>query len=259
MKIIEIGHKLLNRVDGWIKKEMFKKKFKIYKSMMNEGHPFKNMPMKVIGDCSADPYEFFNHYDAFSVWLVRKLKLLGEGKRLKILDVGSRKVVNAIIALEHDVTSIVLKDCEDSISDVKYIIQDIVKPLDLPDNYFDVFTSTVTLHLVGLGRYGDELNPYTLINFIGELDRVMKKNSDLIFSISYGKNCLTFNEGWKFDIQTLKKLFSKWELYDWLIDNHSGIPVKSYRERFTKDLSLDGWAEGEYRVIFLHFRRGVYE
>jgi len=66
---------------------------------------------------------------------------------------------------------------------------------------------------------------------------------------------LAFNEGWKFDIDTLKKLFAKWELSDWLIDNHSSHTVKAYTERFTKDLSLDGWNDGEYRVIFLHFKR----
>ena len=103
-------------------------------------------------------------------------------------------------------------NCEDKISDVKYIIQDIGKPLKFNDNSFDIFSSSVSLHLVGLARYGDELNPNALIHFIKELDRVMKEKSELIFSISYGKNCLIFNEGWKFDIETLKKLFDKYEL-----------------------------------------------
>jgi len=48
-------------------------------------------------------------------------------------------------------------------------------PLVFGDGQFDIFTSSVSLHLVGLGRYGDELNPNTLIGFIMELDRVMKK------------------------------------------------------------------------------------
>lgn len=184
---------------------------------------------------------------------MRKLKEKSGG--IRILDIGNLKVTNALIALDNDVSSLVLMDCEDRISDVNYMVQDIKNPLSLDDCSYDVFTSSVSLHLVGLGRYGDELNPNTLINFIGELDRVMKEKSELIFSISYGKNCLTFNGGWTFDIETLKNLFNKWELHDWLIDNHSSHTVKSYKERFTKDLSLKGWAEGEYRVIFLHFKR----
>jgi len=252
MQLLKVGHKVLDKVENSLKNIAVKQKFQAYKNMMGVNHPFKKLPMKVVGDMSANPYEFFNHYDSYSVWLMKKIKENGGGK---ILDVGNLKVTNALIALNNDVTSLVLMDCEDRISDVNYMVQDIAKSLTLDDNSFDIFTSSVSLHLVGLGRYGDELNPNTLINFIAELDRVMKEKSELIFSISYGKNCLTFNEGWKFDIETLKKLFNKWELHDWLIDNHSSHTVKPYNERFTKDLSLEGWTEGEYRVIFLHFKR----
>ena len=252
MKLLQAIHQFLNRIENKIKRIAVQDQFKRYKSMIVDGHIFKNLPMKVIGDMSANPHEFFSHYDAYSVWLMKKIKENGGGN---ILDVGNLKVTNALIALDNNLTSLVLMDCEDKISDVKYVIQDIGKPLKFNDNSFDIFSSSVSLHLVGLARYGDELNPNALIYFIKELDRVMKEKSELIFSISYGKNCLTFNEGWKFDIETLKKLFDKYELIDWLIDNHSSHTVKDYTDRFTKDLSLEGWEEGEYRVIFLHFKR----
>jgi SAM-dependent methyltransferase len=171
------------------------------------------------------------------------------------LDVGNIKVTNAILSIEHNVTSLVLMDCEDRISNVNYIIHDIANPLPFEKDSFDIFTSSVSLHLVGLGRYGDSINPNTLINFISELDRVMKPKSDVIISISYGKNFLSFNEGWKFDMNTLKELFKNWKLIDYLIDNHSSHIVKNYTERFTKDLNLDDWELGEYRVIYLHFKR----
>ena len=252
MKLLQAIHQFLNRVENKIKKIAVQDKFKRYKSMIVDGHIFENLPMKVTRDMSANPHEFFSHYDAYSVWLMKKIKENGGGN---ILDVGNLKVTNALIALDNNLTSLVLMDCEDKISDVKYVIQDVGKPLKFNNNSFDIFSSSVSLHLVGLARYGDELNPNALIHFIKELDRVMKEKSELIFSISYGKNCLTFNEGWKFDIETLKKLFNKYELIDWLIDNHSSHTVKDYTDRFTKDLSLEGWEEGEYRVIFLHFKR----
>ena len=94
-----------------------------------------------------------------------------------------------------------------------------------------------------------------LHSVVEELGKVMKNKSDLIFSISYENNYLTFNEGWKFDMNTLKKLFSRWTLVDYLIDNCSSSFEKQYSNRYTKDLSLDRWIDGEYRVIFLHFNR----
>jgi hypothetical protein len=253
MKIINEILNLLNRVDAKIKRNNLKKTFDEYKYLMSDDHPFYKFPMKLAGDASADPHEFFSHYDAYSFWLSKKIKEMG-GVR-NILDLGNKKITNASLSLDNNVTALVLKDCEDRMSNVNYVIHDIAKPLNFKDNLFDVFSSSVTLHLVGLGRYGDEINPQSILNFIEELDRVMKNKSDLIFSISYGNNCLTFNEGWKFDMNILKKIFFKWTLVDYLIDNNSSSFVKPYTERYTKDFSLDEWGDGEYRVIFLHFKR----
>jgi SAM-dependent methyltransferase len=250
MKII---NKVKYKLENYIKLFLLKKKYIKYKNGIGQNHPFNKFKTKLLGDVSEDPFEFFSHYDAYSYWLAEKMTNIGNDK--KVLDLGNLKVTNAILSLTNDVSSLVLKDCEDKLSKVSYIIHDISRPLRFQDKYFDVFSSSVSLHLVGLGRYGDEVNPLTLINFIEELDRVMKNDSDLIFSISYGKNFLAFNEGWKFDIKTLKKLFNKWELIDWLIDNKSSNTIKLHNQRFTKDLSIIGWEDGEYRVIFLHFKR----
>ena len=35
--------------------------------------------MKVSGDASTDPHEFFSHYDAYSFWLSKKIKEMGGG------------------------------------------------------------------------------------------------------------------------------------------------------------------------------------
>ncbi|MDO8713799.1 MAG: DUF268 domain-containing protein [Polynucleobacter sp.] len=243
----------MSKMERKVKYHALKKVYGKYKEGINEQHPFSKFQKSLIGDTSADPLEFFSHYDAYSFWLAQKLMVAGNGK--SILDVGNLKVTNGMLSLTNDVTSLVLADCEDKISSVSYVIQDISKPLNLSDNSFDVFTSSVSLHLVGLGRYGDEVNPNALIQFVDELNRVMKEKSELIFSISYGRNFLAFNEGWKFDIETIKSIFGQWELVDWLVDNKSSHTVHPFEQRFTKDLSLDGWGYGEYRVIFLHFKR----
>lgn len=248
-----LPYEFAERLNNIIKIRKLNKKFVQYKNLMQEDHPFKNFPMKNIGDCSGDPMEFFSHYDAYSYWLADKLHRMGNGK--KILDVGNRKVTNAMLSVNNDVTALVLMDCEDSISKVNYVVHDISEPLPFDDNSFDVFTSSASLHLVGLGRYGDKLNPDTLLNFIKELDRVLKPESDLIFSIDIGPNGLLFNIGWAFDIETIKKLFNKWELYDYLTDNHSIDFPKPYKIRFIKDLNVDDYEMGEYRVTFLHFKR----
>jgi hypothetical protein len=65
---------------------------------------------------------------------------------------------------------------------------------------FDVCTSTVSLQLVGLARYGDRLNPNCLIDLVTELARVMKPDSEPIVSMMLGKNALHFKNSWFFDM-----------------------------------------------------------
>lgn len=108
---------------------------------------------------------------------------------------------------------------------------------------------------MGLGRYGDKLDPTTLEKFISELYRVMKSESQLLISTSFGPNFLAFNEGYKFDFVTIKNLFKGFELIDYLIDNNSSHTVKKYTDRYTQNTDLSEYELGEYRVIFLNFKK----
>lgn len=243
--------KVLNRIGKDLRKAKLHARFRNYVALMRDDHPFAPFPKKNTGDCSADPTEFFTHYEAYSFWLGEKLQRMGNGK--KIVDLGNRKLTNALLSLNNDVTAIVLDHCGDTISNVNYVKHDISYPLPFDNNSFDVFTSLGTLQLVGLGRYGDRLNPYVLLDFIAELDRVMKPESHLIFSTSFGPNSLHFNNGWGFELETVTKLFDKWELVDFLVDNSSVEHPPPYSERFTKEVSYEGYHP--YRVVFYHFAR----
>lgn len=228
--------------------------FRKYLSGITEAHPLHGIPARIVGDASADPTEFFDHYDAFGYWVAKKIA--AKGARQSILDIGSVKLINAMLSASHNVTALVLADCGDQISEIKYIKHDVSDKLPFAESTFDVFTSTVALPLIGLARYGDKLNPDCLPDLIEELDRVMKPGSDLLISMCLGKNVLNFNNGWFLDMPTIKKLFPHWTVVDYLIDNQSapkGWPET--KERFSKDASVDEGAIGNYRVIFLHLNR----
>ena len=230
--------------------------YRRYRSMIGGSHPFREMPIRFVGDASADPTEFFDHYDAFSFWAARKLE--GHGRRLAILDVGSIKMMNAILSVQHDVTALVLQDCGDALSNVRYVRHDVSDPLPFADASFDVFTSMASLQLAGLGRYGDRLNPDCLPNLVAELNRVMRPSAMLLVSMCLGKNALNFNNSWFFDLETLTRIFHGWTLVDHLVDNYSS-PKGSFASapaRFVRDSSVADTRLGDYRVVFLHFERG---
>jgi hypothetical protein len=229
--------------------------FRAYRSRMRKEHPFREFPMRVVGDASADPTETMDHYDAFAYWAARKIH--ERGRRVAILDVGSTKMMNAQLSAQHDVTSIVLADCGDQLSAVRYIKSDVSEPLPLPAASFDVFTSTVALPLVGLGRYGDRMDPDCLFHVVAELGRVLRQDGEILCSMCLGRNVLNFNNGWFLDLPTIRSVFKGWQLVDHLIDNWSSPKgtFVSERVRFTTDANVERSPLGDYRVIFLHFRR----
>jgi len=224
---------------------------------MEAGNPLKDLPLKVVGDAYADPTEFFDHYDAFAFWSVRKLQQSSVLSR-RILDIGSPKMMCGMLSAMHDVTSVVLADCSDTLSYVHYVRHDVADPLPFEAGSFDVFISTVALPLVGLGRYGDRMDPNCLPNLVREVDRVMTPDADLLVSMCLGPNLLAFNNGWYLELDTIARLFSGWVIVDILVDewsssksSWSGRP----QERFSTRPDIGSIVQGDFRVVFLHFRR----
>jgi SAM-dependent methyltransferase len=224
-------------------------------SQISYGHPFHGIPTKLIGDASADPTELFDHYDAFAFWATKRI--FARNEKLKTLDVGSVKMMSAMLSTMHDVTSLVLANCGDSISGVTYVKHDVSEKLPFPNNTFDVFTSMASLPLVGLSRYGDKLDAGCLTNLVAELGRVMKPNADLLFSMCLGKNVLHFNNAWFFDMPKLEQIFADWRIVDHLVDRHSSPSERPLGDskRFSKDTSVEDMRIGDYRVVFLHLKR----
>jgi hypothetical protein len=87
----------------------------------------------------------------------------------------------------------VLCDPKDKISKVKYIviyISDLKENNLFEEKFFDAFLSPATLHLIGLGRYGDKLNPCAIFDFIEFLKKVLKKGGLFIFAYQWGSRHL---------------------------------------------------------------------
>jgi Caenorhabditis protein of unknown function, DUF268 len=246
---------ILNRIYRKLRIAAVYPGYRQYIAGIGPSHPLHGIPTRLVGDAAADPTEYFDHYDAFSFWAARKI--FARGGKLKVLDIGSRKMMNGILSAIHDVTSLVLADCGDRISSVHYIRHDVCDKLPFPENMFDVFTSTVTLPLAGLARYGDRLDPNCLVNLVAELGRVTKPDADLLVSMALGKNVLNFNNTWFFEISTMERIFSGWTITDHLVDKMPGAGASSVAssDRYTKDTTVEGMKLGDTRVVFLHFRR----
>lgn len=227
-----------------------------YLNSMAAENPLRGLPARIVGDAWGDPIELLSHYSAFGYWAAAKLA--AGGRRFRILDLGSPKTQNAIFSASHELTAVVLADCSDRFSSVNYVLHDVSNRLPFPDKAFDYFTSTVSLSLIGLGRYGDRLDPDCLPRFISELGRVMSDDGRLLFSLTSGPNLLAFNNGWFLDFETIKHLFGDWVLVEAVVDNWSSPKEKIEGDASVRFETMDqnlAIPRGDYRVVFFEFAR----
>ena len=248
---------LADRVRRKLRSFFMRGELEAYLATMSAGNPLRGLPVRIVGDASADPTEFFTHYDAFGYWVARQL--VRGNRRRSILDIGSPKTQNAILSASHDVTALVLADCSDSLSAIKYVRHDVTRPLPFSDGAFDCITSTVSLNLVGLGRYGDRVDADAIPNLIGELSRVAAPQTELFVSLPSGPNLLAYNNHWCFDLEQIQRLFQGWQLAEALADRcsspKSGVAGTDASRRFVTPDQLPQLEPGDYRVVFCNFVR----
>jgi hypothetical protein len=166
------------------------------------------------------------------------------------------KYLNALNSISHSVTAIVLKPPSDGISNVKWVVHDVASKAKLPfqDNTFDLFTSCVSLFLIGLGRYGDSINGNAIPEFMVELDRVLTPKAEILVSVQVRSNFLHFNAGWIFSVESWKELFGKnWKLDSCIFDLESTPSKFDNKNRFTS--RLPELLNGDCKVAHLKFSR----
>ena len=133
-----------------------------------------------------------------------------ELKSRKHLDVGSRIdgfVAHVASFRELDVMDI--RQLNISIKNINFIIQDLNK---VDKKYFDSYDSISCLHAlehIGLGRYGDEVDPNGHIKGFNNLYNLLKTDGILYISFPIGSNKIYFNS---------QRIFNPNEILIWCKD-----------------------------------------
>lgn len=133
--------------------------------------------------------KFDAHYFYQSAWASRKIH---DSKTKNHVDVGSQINLIADISAFTNVTFIDIRELK---IDINNITSKKGTILDLPykDNTVKSLSCLHTIEHIGLGRYGDELDPLGSLKACKELTRVLAKNGNLYVSMPIGKSRLCFN------------------------------------------------------------------
>jgi len=94
---------------------------------------------------------------------------------------------------------------------------------------------------IGLGRYGDPLDPLGDLKAIAELQRVVATNGTLLFVVPVGKSRVVFNAHRIFAPQQIIERFPEWELVEFAL-----VPDGPPEQGLIRNASLELAAQQEY-------------
>ncbi len=162
------------------------------------------------------------HYFFQDIWAAAKIHKKNISKHT---DVGSR--IDGFVA--HllpfcQVDYIDLRKLESRVGNLHFI-QGSILQLPFPDNSIDSLSCLHVIEHIGLGRYGDPLDPAGHENAATELTRVLKPGGSLYIGTPVGRERVCFDAHRVFHPNTVLKMFSDLELSEFSLIDDKGETI----------------------------------
>jgi hypothetical protein len=187
---------------------------------------------------SVDP-----HYFYVNGWAMRRIVA---AKPPRHVDIGSQTMFVNLLSAVVPVTFVDYRPLEDGLSGLTNQSGDI---LDLP--FGDGTLSSLScLHVaehIGLGRYGDPLNPQGTRQACAELQRVLAPAGNLYFALPVGRERVCFNAHRVHAPATILAYFAGLELVEF-----AGVHDD---RRFVERADPQAFASSHYACGMFHFRK----
>lgn len=171
---------------------------------------------------------FGGHYFYQDIWAFRKIY---NNKPRYHIDVGSRvdfvgflTVITRLVCV--DIRT--LKTCLDNL----YVLMGSILSLPFKDNSIHSLSCLHVAEHIGLGRYGDELNPRGTELACKELARVLAKGGHLYFSVPMGRPRVCYNAHRIHSSQQIMEYFDDLELVEFagIDDSSCFYPIAELRQ-----------------------------
>ena len=160
----------------------------------------------ILGDRFSKAGFAGGHYFHQDLWAARKVF---QRSPLKHLDVGSR--VDGFIAHLLAFMPVIVMDIrplESSISGLSFIQDDATEMAQIATDSVESLSSLHVAEHLGLGRYGDAVDPHACFRFMASLQRVLAPGGTLYFSVPVGRERVEFNANRVFSPRTILGSFS---------------------------------------------------
>jgi SAM-dependent methyltransferase len=195
-----------------------------------------------LGDWTAytpfDPHYFYQ-----GAWLARKLQGAGINKHV---DVGSSVLTVSVLSAYVETIFVDYRPLKTSLPGLTTISGTILN-LPFADNSLQSLSCLHVIEHIGLGRYGDTLDPLGSVKAAIELQRVLRVGGSLFLSLPVGRERICFNAHRVHSPESTVKLFPLMSLIEFSYVDDAG--------QFLERKSVDEYINFEYGCGLFHFQK----
>jgi hypothetical protein len=192
---------------------------------------------------ATSPYD--PHYFQQAVWAAERIYANDPAEHV---DVGSQLLYVGMLAARIPVTFVDIRPLELSIAKLRPIAGNILG-LPFADQSIQSLSSLHVVEHIGLGRYGDSLNPRGTREAVAELQRVLAPGGNLFLSLPVGRPRVCFNAHRIHDPRDPISWVDDLDLVEFATVDDDG--------RLRLGASLDEAAAMRYGCGLFWFRRGL--
>ena len=183
--------------------------------------PLDNIKLADLQPCLGDwtiSTPFDPHYFYQGAWAARKLKLLSPEKHV---DIASSVLMISVLSGFIDTTFVDYRPLKVSLKGLSSISGDILS-LPFAEDSVNSLSCLHVIEHIGLGRYGDPLDPMGSIKGALELQRVLETGGNLLLSLPIGRERICFNAHRVHSPSSVLRLFTSLQLVDFSFVDDAG-------------------------------------
>jgi hypothetical protein len=195
-----------------------------------------------LGDWSTNT-PFDAHYFYQGAWLARRVSTT---KVAKHVDIGSSVLTMSVMSAHVDTLFVDYRPLKASLSGLTSIAGNILD-LPFPNDSIESLSCLHVIEHIGLGRYGDPIDPLGSVKAALELQRVVSRGGNLFISLPVGRERICFNAHRVHSPISVLKLFPQMELIEFSYVNDDG--------KYVEKKSVEEASGFEYGCGLFHFQK----